>query len=263
MLSRRQGRGGARASRTSSSRAACPTCSRAGSRSSRRAESTCTRSGSRSAWSRGSRRSTSRRWCRCGCSPTRSRAGTHSSSSRARRTRRRRCSSPTSGAGRDCPTACSRWCRERARRSTGCSTTPRSRRCRLSDRRRSRGTSTRPGRATASASRRWVARRTTWWSCPTPTSTLRPTRRCRPATAPPASAAWRSPRWWRSVTSASGSSRRSPRGFPRVKVGAGDDPTSEMGPLVTREHRDKVADLPRRPVAGRRPSGGRRARQHP
>jgi malonate-semialdehyde dehydrogenase (acetylating)/methylmalonate-semialdehyde dehydrogenase len=29
--------------------------------------------------------------------------------------------------------------------------------------------------------------------------------------------------------------------IPAVKVGAGDDPTSEMGPLVTREHRDKVA----------------------
>jgi malonate-semialdehyde dehydrogenase (acetylating)/methylmalonate-semialdehyde dehydrogenase len=29
--------------------------------------------------------------------------------------------------------------------------------------------------------------------------------------------------------------------LPRVKVGPGDDPTSEMGPLVTRQHRDKVA----------------------
>jgi malonate-semialdehyde dehydrogenase (acetylating)/methylmalonate-semialdehyde dehydrogenase len=29
--------------------------------------------------------------------------------------------------------------------------------------------------------------------------------------------------------------------LPQVKVGAGTDPTSEMGPLVTREHRDKVA----------------------
>src|SRR5206468_4832060 len=28
---------------------------------------------------------------------------------------------------------------------------------------------------------------------------------------------------------------------PRVKVGDGLDPTSEMGPLITREHRDKVA----------------------
>ena len=29
--------------------------------------------------------------------------------------------------------------------------------------------------------------------------------------------------------------------LPRIKVGPGSDPTSEMGPLVTREHRDKVA----------------------
>jgi malonate-semialdehyde dehydrogenase (acetylating)/methylmalonate-semialdehyde dehydrogenase len=28
--------------------------------------------------------------------------------------------------------------------------------------------------------------------------------------------------------------------LPRVKVGPGDDPTAEMGPLVTRQHRDKV-----------------------
>ena len=29
--------------------------------------------------------------------------------------------------------------------------------------------------------------------------------------------------------------------IPNVRVGAGDDPSSEMGPLVTREHRDRVA----------------------
>ena len=29
--------------------------------------------------------------------------------------------------------------------------------------------------------------------------------------------------------------------LPKIKVGAGADPSSEMGPLVTREHRDKVA----------------------
>ena len=42
-------------------------------------------------------------------------------------------------------------------------------------RRRSRSTSTRPAPRTGSASRRSAARRTTWWSCPTPTSTWRPT----------------------------------------------------------------------------------------
>ena len=29
--------------------------------------------------------------------------------------------------------------------------------------------------------------------------------------------------------------------IPKVKVGDGIDPSSEMGPLITREHRDKVA----------------------
>ncbi len=29
--------------------------------------------------------------------------------------------------------------------------------------------------------------------------------------------------------------------LPKIKVGPGSDPTSEMGPLVTRQHRDKVA----------------------
>ena len=29
--------------------------------------------------------------------------------------------------------------------------------------------------------------------------------------------------------------------IPRIQVGPGDDPASEMGPLVTREHRDRVA----------------------
>ena len=29
--------------------------------------------------------------------------------------------------------------------------------------------------------------------------------------------------------------------LPKVKVGPGTDPSAEMGPLVTRQHRDKVA----------------------
>src|SRR4051812_49785531 len=29
--------------------------------------------------------------------------------------------------------------------------------------------------------------------------------------------------------------------LPKIKVGPGSDPDSEMGPLVTRQHRDKVA----------------------
>ncbi len=33
--------------------------------------------------------------------------------------------------------------------------------------------------------------------------------------------------------------------LPKIKVGPGTDPEAEMGPLITREHRDKVAALPR------------------
>ena len=43
--------------------------------------------------------------------------------------------------------------------------------------------------------------------------------------------------------------------LPRVKVGPGSDPAAEMGPLVTRQHRDKVAsylDIRRRPGRDRR-----------
>jgi len=36
-------------------------------------------------------------------------------------------------------------------------------------------------------------------------------------------------------------SRRSPPGCPKIKVGPGTDPGAEMGPLVTKQHRDKVA----------------------
>ena len=50
-------------------------CSRAASPSRSRAASTSTRSASRSAWWPASRRSTSRRWSRCGCSPTAIAAG--------------------------------------------------------------------------------------------------------------------------------------------------------------------------------------------
>ena len=56
--------------------------------------------------------------------------------------------------------------------------------------------------------------------------------------------------------------------LPKIKVGPGTDPDAEMGPLVTREHRDKVAGVPdaaaeagatrgrRRPRARRCPAEG-------
>ena len=53
-------------------------------------------------------------------------------------------------------------------------------------------TSTSGRAATASASRPSAAPRTTWSCCPTPTSTWPPTRRSAPASARPASGAWRS-----------------------------------------------------------------------
>ena len=60
-------------------------------------------------------------------------------------------------------------------------------------------------------------------------------------TARPASAAWRSPSSSPWATWPIRWSRRSRTRLPKIKVGPGTDPTSEMGPLVTREHRDKVA----------------------
>ena len=61
------------------------------------------------------------------------------------------------------------------------------------------------------------------------------------------------------------------RRLPKIKVGPGTDPESEMGPLITREHRDKVAVLPRRGrpsegatvVADGRSDRGRRRRLLP
>ena len=55
-------------------------------------------------------------------------------------------------------------------------------------------TSTRRPRRRGSACRRWAARRTTRWCCPTPTSSLPPTPSSAPPTDRPASAAWRSRR---------------------------------------------------------------------
>ena len=80
-----------------------------------------------------------------------------------------------------CPTACSPSCTATRRRSTRCSTTRTSRRSASSARPRSPGTSTRPAPRTASGCRRSAARRTTWWCCPTPTSTWPPTPRSRAA----------------------------------------------------------------------------------
>ena len=111
---------------------------------------------------------------------------------------------------------------------------------------RSPGTSTRPARRRASGCRRSAARRTTWSCCPTPTSTWPPTPPSRPAYG---SAGERCMAI--SVLVAVGAvgdelidaiaaRLAEAEGRPRRR------PDSDMGPLVTGAHRDKVAGLHRR-----------------
>ena len=141
---------------------------------------------------RASRRSTSRRWCPCGCSRTRSPAGTRSSSSpprripgaslviaellqRGRHPRRRvHGAAGRQGRGR-------RVARASGREGALVRGIDADRALHLRDR----------APATASGCRRSPGPRTTWSSCPTPTSRWRPTPRSRPPTGRPASAAWR------------------------------------------------------------------------
>ena len=144
-----------------------------------------------------------------------------------------------------CPTACSTSCRATRWPSTASSSTPTSPPSASSARRRSPATSTRPAPRTASGCRRSAGPRTTWSCCPTPTSTWPPTPPCRPATARPASAAWRSRSWSPSATSADPLVDAIQARLPKLTIGPGTEPDSEMGPLITREHRDKVASLPR------------------
>ena len=93
----------------------------------------------------------------------------------------------------------------------------------------------------ASACRPSAVPRTTWWCCPTPTSTWPRTPRYRPGSVRRGSAAWRSPRWSPSTRSAMSWSAGSRTGWPTSGSGRGSDERSEMGPLVTGPHRDKVA----------------------
>ena len=153
---------------------------------------------------------------------------------------------------RACPTASSTSSRATRRRSTRLLDAPGYRRrllrrldadrpLRLRDRHR----------ATASGCRPSAGPRTTWSCCPTPTSAAPPTPPSRPGTARPASAAW--PSRWSSPSAASPTrwSTAIAARIPGVVVGPGDDPDAEMGPLVTAEHRDRVAGY----VAGRRGRG--------
>ena len=137
----------------------------------------------------------------------------------------------------------------RARRQGGrrrAARAPRRRaRSRSSARRRSRSTSTRPAPRTASACRRSAARRTTCWCCPTPTSTWPPTPRSTPASARPASAAWRSRSSLAVDAVADELVEKITRADGKLRTGDGRA-ACDMGPLITREHRDKVAGVHRR-----------------
>ena len=88
----------------------------------------------------------------------------------------------------------------------------------------------------------WAAPRTTWWSCPMRTSAWPPTPPSRPPTGRPVSAAWRSALSWR-WDAGDPLVHAIEERLPKIKVGPGSDPESEMGPLITREHRDKVASF--------------------
>ena len=79
---------------------------------------------------------------------------------------------------------------------------------------------------TASACRPSAAPRTTWWCCPTPTSTWPRTPRCQPGSARRGSAAWPSPRWSRSTRSATTWSRGLRTGWP----GCASVPAPTTGP---------------------------------
>ena len=133
-----------------------------------------------------------------------------------------------------------------------------------------RSTSTRAPAGTASGCRPSAAPRTTWSCCPTPTSTWPRTPRSTPATAAPASGAWRSACWSRSTRSADDLVARIAERTRTLLIGDGGSGRrgrreADMGPLVTRAHRDRVAGFidvrraRRRQGRRRRPRGPGRA----
>ena len=130
-----------------------------------------------------------------------------------------------------------------------------------SARRRSRATSTRRRPATASACRRSAAPRTTWSCCRTRTLTWPPTPR-----SPPGFGSAGERCMAISVLVAVDPIADELVGKIRdriaeLTVGPGDADGSEMGPLVTREHRDKVATYLDSGVGRRRDARRRRPRR--
>ena len=148
------------------------------------------------------------------------------------------------------PTASSTCSRATRRPSTRCCTSPDVAGDQLRRLHADRGVRLRAGLAgTASASRPSAAPRTTWSSCPTPTSTWPPTRPSTPATAARASAAWRSACSSRSARSATSSSPGSPTAPAPCVIGDGSaDATGGA------RRRPTWARSSRRPTATRSPS---------
>ena len=190
------------------------------------------------------------------------RAATRSSSSRARRTRRPSLFLAELLEARPaCPTASSPWCTATRRRSTRILDPPGhrggqlrrldpDRPLHLRDRHRARQAGAGPrrreephGRAARRRHRHGRRRR----------GLARPTAR-------PASAAWRSRSSSRSATSADPLVDAIAARLPKLRIGDGTDPDAEMGPLITGEHRDKVAGYIAAGARGGRDGGRRRSR---
>ena len=178
---------------------------------------------------------------RCGCSATPSRAATRSSSSRPRRTRPPRCSWPSSCARPACPRACSTSSRATRSRSTRSSSTRTSPPCRSSARRRSRATSTRPAPRNGKRVQALGGAKNHMLVLPDADVEM--------AADAAVSAGYGSSgeRCMAIATVVAVGDVADPlvdaiaERLPKIKVGPGTDPKAEMGPLVTQQHRDKVA----------------------
>ena len=201
-------------------------------------------------------RSTSRRWCPCGCGRPPSPAATAFVLKPSREGPVRIASSSPSCSRRPgCRTASSTSSTATRWPSTRCSSTRTSPPSASSARRRSRSTSTR--RARARQARPGARRREEPHGRPARRRPRHGRRRRGQRRLRLGGRALHGDLGRRraSATSPTSSSARSRTRLPKIKVGAGLEPDSEMGPLITREHRDKVASLRRRRArAGRRRS---------
>ena len=164
-----------------------------------------------------------------------------------------------------CPTACSTWCTATRRRSTRCSTTPTSRGVASSARPRSPATSTRPAAAHGKRVQALGGAKNHMVVLPDADLDL--------AADAAVSAGLRLGR--RALHGDLGACvavdpigdelvEQDRRAHRRAEIGPGDRRAgSDMGPLVTAAHRDKVAVLPRRPAPATAPTLVVDGREHP